>query len=606
MNDFFKKFITITRGSTDFFRSREVLPPPIREVDRPDAEHPGAEVDRSASTFADRCAGRSLESGDLGTGDDGTDSKSGSTSALGRVGTGTGTDSLVCPYCASKNYTKRGFRQKKLERVQLMICNDCGKTFTPHLVKGKHYPLATIFDAISLYNLGFSLEESCRRTASEVASVVAEARDNSSAVIPEYSSGIQKEETGSPVKLGMTGVSDAISGGTAPEGNGNVGIGATNSALGRVKPEDDGNGDKRTRDASKERSIRQLADETAGRDRGIRDDSNVGSISALGRIGTGTISASTLSNWIHEFSDRMPFLRMRDFAMQKYTPFNMVTTATLAHRQLYKFRFHHAKCELIMQENFHHKTFAPLKEFLELVNSECPHQYFSAKNDEVGIMRASELNTRVKSPLTFSKTAMIVRGKRNYATMMAEFVLQSVKDRTKRHEALQKYFLYNDSVTIATEVPVYLTRDDLEHMQTQLGFEVYRPAPDIARPLESGDLGTGDDGTGTGLPKLVTGHIDFLQIRNGMVHILDYKPKAEKEKPIEQLTLYAMALSRLTGLRLFEFKCAWFDEKDYFEFYPLHVLYKTKKAKRRKKVETQEGTYLVNKDDKKIKSLRPI
>ena len=213
MNDFFKKFITITRGSTDFFRSREVLPPPIREVDRPDAEHPGAEVDRSASTFADRCAGRSLESGDLGTGDDGTDSKSGSTSALGRVGTGTGTDSLVCPYCASKNYTKRGFRQKKLERVQLMICNDCGKTFTPHLVKGKHYPLATIFDAISLYNLGFSLEESCRRTASEVASVVAEARDNSSAVIPEYSSGIQKEETGSPVKLGMTGVSDAISGG---------------------------------------------------------------------------------------------------------------------------------------------------------------------------------------------------------------------------------------------------------------------------------------------------------------------------------------------------------------------------------------------------------
>ena len=573
MNDFFKKFITITRGSTDFFRSREVLPPPIREVDRPDAEHPGAEVDRPASTFADRCAGRSLESGDLGTGDDGTDSKSGSTSALGRVGTGTGTDSLVCPYCASKNYTKRGFRQKKLERVQLMICNDCGKTFTPHLVKGKHYPLATIFDAISLYNLGFSLEESCRRTASEVASVVAEARDNSSAVIPEYSSGIQKEETGSPVKLGMTGVSDAISGGTAPEGNGNVGIGATNSAL--------------------------------------------------GRIGTGTISASTLSNWIHEFSDRMPFLRMRDFAMQKYTPFNMVTTATLAHRQLYKFRFHHAKCELIMQENFHHKTFAPLKEFLELVNSECPHQYFSAKNDEVGIMRASELNTRVKSPLTFSKTAMIVRGKRNYATMMAEFVLQSVKDRTKRHEALQKYFLYNDSVTIATEVPVYLTRDDLEHMQTQLGFEVYRPAPDIARPLESGDLGTGDDGTdsksgstsalgrigtgtGTGLPKLVTGHIDFLQIRNGMVHILDYKPKAEKEKPIEQLTLYAMALSRLTGLRLFEFKCAWFDEKDYFEFYPLHVLYKTKKAKRRKKVETQEGTYLVNKDDKKIKSLRPI
>ncbi len=75
-------------------------------------------------------------------------------------------------------------------------------------------------------------------------------------------------------------------------------------------------------------------------------------------------------------------------------------------------------------------------------------------------------------------------------------------------------------------------------------------------------------------PKLLTGHIDILQIRNGMVHILDYKPGASKEKPIEQLTWYALALSRLTGLRLFEFKCAWFDDKDFYEFYPLHVVKK--------------------------------
>lgn len=143
--------------------------------------------------------------------------------------------------------------------------------------------------------------------------------------------------------------------------------------------------------------------------------------------------------------------------------------------------------------------------------------------------------------------------------------------------------LYNDSVTVATEVPVYVTRDDMEHMKTQLGFELF------------GDM-----------PKLITGHIDILQIRNGMIHILDFKPNAEKERPIEQLTIYAMALSRLTGLRLFEFKCAWFDEKDYFEFYPLHVLHKTKKAIRRKKVDTQEGTYAVNKNEKKVERIRPI
>jgi len=175
--------------------------------------------------------------------------------------------------------------------------------------------------------------------------------------------------------------------------------------------------------------------------------------------------------------------------------------------------------------------------------------------------------------------------------------LQSVKDRKGRHEALQKFFLYNDSVTVATEVPVYLTREDIEHMQTQLGFELYTKS--------AGTIGTSGN-VGTGTPKLITGHIDFLQIRNGMIHILDYKPKAEKEKPIEQLTLYAMALSRLTGLRLFEFKCAWFDEKDYFEFYPLHLLHKPKRAQRRKIVNTQEGTYLVNKTVEKVESLRPI
>jgi len=82
---------------------------------------------------------------------------------------------------------------------------------------------------------------------------------------------------------------------------------------------------------------------------------------------------------------------------------------------------------------------------------------------------------------------------------------------------------------------------------------------------------------------VITGHIDLLQIRNGAIHIMDYKPSAKKQKPVDQLTLYALALARLTGLRLFHFKCAWFDKDDYFEFFPLHVVYKKKKRKRKKK-----------------------
>jgi hypothetical protein len=62
-----------------------------------------------------------------------------------------------------------------------------------------------------------------------------------------------------------------------------------------------------------------------------------------------------------------------------------------------------------------------------------------------------------------------------------------------------------------------------------------------------------------------------LQIRNGLIHILDYKPDAEKVSAVNQLTIYALA-SR-TKLAVKDFKCAWFDERNYYEFFPLHAVY---------------------------------
>ena len=65
------------------------------------------------------------------------------------------------------------------------------------------------------------------------------------------------------------------------------------------------------------------------------------------------------------------------------------------------------------------------------------------------------------------------------------------------------------------------------------------------------------------------------------IHLLDYKPAAKKERhAVEQLTFYAPALSRRTKIRLFDFKCAWFDENGYFEFFPLHVVYKIERKRR--------------------------
>ena len=58
-------------------------------------------------------------------------------------------------------------------------------------------------------------------------------------------------------------------------------------------------------------------------------------------------------------------------------------------------------------------------------------------------------------------------------------------------------------------------------------------------------------------------------MRNGCVHVLDYKPDARTNRPIAQLAIYALALTRrATGLKLFDIKCAWFNEHEYCEMFP--------------------------------------
>ena len=338
-----------------------------------------------------------------------------------------------CIYCQGNNVVKRGTRKKRLETIQLYICKDCNKTFTGQKVKGKKYPLKTILDAISFYNTGFSLEESCN---------------------------LIKENYGIDIKK------------------------------------------------------------------------------------------SSLSDWVEEFESLCTYVRMRKHGKELFTPNQIIQDVKLFHRQVFNFRYHKAKTALILQE-YKHQRFEPLREFLESIAVDCPHQYFKE-----GI-RSSEIKTN------FDLSQVIIKEKQNFATRIANLVLQAVNDNKQRHEMLQRFMLANDSVTIAAEVPIYMNNDDLEHMKNALKFQI---------PLR--------------LDSVLTGHIDLIQIRNGAVHLLDFKPNASKQKPIDQLTLYALALSRLTGLRMYDFKCAWFDDKNYYEFFPLHVVYKLRKRPRISKDQT--------------------
>ena len=544
-------FVASTGASTELVNSASIISD-VKSLSRP-----GRNSFRAVEVGGiDRPAAEVVRpSGKRSPGDGKTQRRQGQDSTSGNVGTGTPNPprpslkggsvlSLFCPYCSSANFVKRGTRQKKGGKVQLYICNDCQRTFTPAWTKNRQHSWSTMLEAISYYNLGFSLAQTCD---------------------------IMKQKF-------------------------------------------------------------QIE-----------------------------IQPSTVAIWVEDNKEICAYHRMRDFAVKHFSPYEVVETCTLAHRQLYRFRYHHAKIKYIMEDDFKHYKFYPLKEWLDNVSTETPHQYFQEG------LRASE------APLKFSKTEMIVRSKENYATKLTEMVFKGVSENKARHEALQRFLIANDTVTVATEVPVYLKREDLAHMMTQLGFQLFankksaQNADNLGnsnliqnsrlpsntqysrtensvkslsknpnRAVEIGGIEPPDSWmaipnphqaipTAASLyhknkshekeqelkilgldeiPKLITGHIDFLQIRNGSVHILDYKSNAAKERPIEQLTLYALALSRLTGLRLFYFKCAWFDEKDYFEFFPLHVVYKPGRG--RKKIYTKEGVYNMNEKMNRMASLRPI
>ncbi|MFO1152055.1 MAG: PD-(D/E)XK nuclease family protein [Rhodospirillales bacterium] len=275
-----------------------------------------------------------------------------------------------------------------------------------------------------------------------------------------------------------------------------------------------------------------------------------------------SISKQLAATWKDRYADRFPYFRIRDAIASACAPHSLILSARLHHGQVYDFSYHWGKTEHLLARNApqsplhdqgkgrthqgQHRSFEALRFFLESVPTDTPHDLFRAQRT-----RASQTSTR----FSLSEVAIIER--KNAAIEMARFVIPTVSRNTKRHETLQDFMLVNDSVTIAVEVPLFLTSADVRHFTDVLGFS-------IPFAVEKGAT--------------ITGHIDILQIRNGMIHILDYKPDAKHDKPIEQLMVYALALSRRTGMRLYHFKCAWFDDEHYYEFYPLHVVHKRKPA----------------------------
>jgi transposase-like protein len=204
------------------------------------------------------------------------------------------------------------------------------------------------------------------------------------------------------------------------------------------------------------------------------------------------IAARTLSVWLAEHKPLTTYARLREAGKRRYTPHQLIRSVRLHHQQVYMFRIHRAKLDLLLDTR-EHRTFTPIASYLTDMAEQCPHHLFQTE------ARASQ------GKVAFNLDAVEIKAKHNLAQRIAGLALQTTPTRKRRHDTLQRFMLLTDAATVAVEVSIYLTPEDLRHMQTTLGFDI---------PLAT-------DTT-------LTGHIDILQIRNGAIHILDYKPNAAK------------------------------------------------------------------------------
>ena len=263
-----------------------------------------------------------------------------------------------------------------------------------------------------------------------------------------------------------------------------------------------------------------------------------------------TVSPSTVASWLEQYKRHCSYRRLRAKALARFPVNQTIRTIKLYHRQIYSFAYHRPKLDLLRagaldDKRKGDKRFATLADFLERVPTDCPQDLFSGEGEAKA--RASQ------AVPTFADTAhAIVNIRENAATETAALIIPAVGNNKLRHETLQRFMLANDSVTLAVEIPIWLREADIAAIEARWGIS-------LAAKFPHGE-------------RTITGHIDFLQVRNGAVHLLDYKPDATTNKPFAQLTIYALALSHLTGIPLFDFKCAWFNEHQYCEFFPRTIL----------------------------------
>lgn len=173
----------------------------------------------------------------------------------------------------------------------------------------------------------------------------------------------------------------------------------------------------------------------------------------------------------------------------------------------------------------------PLQVYLSKVFDKCPSALFLGNGP-----RSSQLRIPLNVPIEKIDDHEICK--------MTGLALKEGPWMTN-HEKVQTFMLLNDPHSIAAEIPVWIN---------------YFEDPLLAPIVKS--------------THPVTGHIDLVQIKDGKIWILDFKPNAHREKwAATQTYFYARMLAKRSGLSLENFRCGWFDQHTSYWFNPNEVTF---------------------------------
>ena len=200
----------------------------------------------------------------------------------------------------------------------------------------------------------------------------------------------------------------------------------------------------------------------------------------------------------------------RSRGLARFPATQTIRSIKLYHRQVYAFAYHRPKLEFLRAGMLDDKRaasadstarFAPLADFLESVPAQCPHELFTREDDpKAGHRKRGPYSRHRRMPSSLAKRTQ------------RQSLLRSSFPQSATTSCATKHCSASCSPTtasrIAVEIPIWLTEADIAAIEREYSIEL---------------------GSKTG-DRAITGHLDFLQVRNGAVHILDYKPDATDEQ----------------------------------------------------------------------------